>query len=90
MTFEVGRHGKAGWLRKLCTSASGRVVGSERRIWRTCLGPAAAHLEPLLPDPATTARKAGPSSSLAPSADHAEADAPGRLGEMAWLGARLS
>jgi CobB/CobQ-like glutamine amidotransferase domain len=44
MTFEVGRRGKAGRLRKLRTPASGRLVGFENHSGRTYLGPGAAPL----------------------------------------------
>ena len=44
MTFEVGRCGKAGRLRKLWTPAPRWRVGLESHSGRTCLGPAAARL----------------------------------------------
>ena len=44
MTFEAGRRGKTGWLRKLRAPASGRLAGFESHGVRTCLGPAVAPL----------------------------------------------
>jgi hypothetical protein len=116
MTSEVGCGARAGRLRKLRTPASGRLVGSERHIGRTSLGPAATQVGrviagpghngedgtegvrcreiyatclhgPVLPENPWLAghlisralRHSNgdmwPSDSLAPSADHAEAEA---------------
>jgi hypothetical protein len=45
MTFEVDRGEEAGWLQKLHTPASGRLVGSKRHKTRTCFDSAAAQAD---------------------------------------------